>query len=134
MRVRFGLLVGMLLAASAGAAAQDPTKVPPELAKARLDAARKTYEMKWRRIRGGGGGDPESLYAWSRRWRDAQVALEADKEGRLAAFRAHLNRMEQTAKLFAAHAKAGQGRQEDAEAAEYCRIQAAIDLARIKGH
>ncbi len=130
MRACFGLLLGLILAVPA--AAQDLTKVPPELAKARLDAARKTYEQKLRRVLNRGGGEPESFYVWSRRWRDAEEAIKPGKESRLATARAHLKRMQEIARIFAAYAKTGQGRPEDADAAEYYRIQAEIDLARAK--
>ena len=134
MRASFGLLFGLLLTRPAFAAApEDPTKVPPELAKARLDAARTTYELKVRRFRNlGGASDPEQFYLWSRRWRDAEEAIKPGKQRRTAAAQAHLERMKTLATLFAEIAKLGQTRQEDASAAAYYRIQAEIDLARAK--
>jgi hypothetical protein len=134
MRASFGLLFGLLLTLLAFAAApEDPTKVPPELAKARLDAARTTYEQKVRRIRNlGGASDPEQFYIWSGRWRDAEEAIKPGQQGLTAAAQAHLERMKTLAQLFAESAKLGQAGQEDASAAEYYRIQAEIDLARAK--
>jgi hypothetical protein len=64
-------------------------------AKARLDAARKTYEgmfARWRtdpsaRLR------PEDFYSWSRRWMDAEREVADKPEARVAAAQAHLDRM-----------------------------------------
>ena len=133
MRARIGLVLGLMLTAPVAAAAQDPTKVPPALVKARLEAARKTYEQTFLRFRNGvEGAAPDALFTWSCRWRDAEEAIKPGKAGRIVAAQAHLRRIQEVAKLFAAYAKAGQARQSDASAAEYYRLQAEIDLIQAK--
>jgi hypothetical protein len=77
------------------------------LRKAKLDAARRAYEALWAEhdYRGSHAGfrppsvrdwhaDQEGLHRWSRRWLEAQTALSEGKADQVAAYRAHLHRME----------------------------------------
>jgi hypothetical protein len=77
------------------------------LKKAKLDGARKAYEALWAEhdYRGGQAGfhppsvrdwhaEQEGLQRWSRRWLEAQAALSEGKADQVAAYRAHLRRME----------------------------------------
>lgn len=108
-------------------------KVPPALAKERLDTARKTYEGYWLRLRNRQSVGPETIYTWSLRWLRAQQALGAGKAGKPVALQAHLDRMKDLEKLWEAYARTGQGSQTDADAAQYFRIEAEIWLAQVKG-
>ena len=134
MTISLAILVGLALGRGGPPAVQAPAgqKVPPQLAKARLDAARQAYEGYWRRLRSDRGGDPEKCYSWSRRWMEAQQALGAGKAAEQAA-QAHLERMKELEKLLAALARTGQGTQADADAAQYYRVEAEIWLSQVKG-
>lgn len=131
MRPCIGLLVGLTLGLSAVSAA-DPTKVPPELARARLKAARKTYEQLLQRMGGGGISSREQLHLWSCRWRDAQGAVGKGKEEQVAAARDHLDRMKKLEETVTNFVRLGALHNSDLSAAEYYRIQAEIDLAQVK--
>jgi hypothetical protein len=135
MRGYFGLLLGLMLAfPPAMAAASDPTKIPPELAKARLDAARKTYELSLKVFRTiGGKVTAEELYLWSCRWRDAQSALTKNKEKQVASAQDHLGRMKHLETIVQTMVRAGLRHSSDASAVEYYRLQAEIELVQAKG-
>jgi hypothetical protein len=94
-------LVGILLFALAFLARSDSapvpddsTKVPADLAKERVDIARKVYEQ----LRDS-KGNLEMQYTWSRRWLDAELARCKGKKDRIAAFKAHLERMKNLQKI-----------------------------------
>ena len=135
MRTRFAVgpvLVLVLSALTEAGQAPPAQKVPPALAKGRLDAARKTYEMLWIRHRNATAMDPEKLYVWSRRWMEAQQTLNTDKDKQMEAVQAHLDRMKKVEEFFMRLVKTGQGSSTDHTAAEYYRIEAEIWLAQAK--
>ncbi len=91
-----GLMVTTVLwAAPEGA----PAKVPEKLAKAKVEAARKTYEVFWKNNKEGLVPFVELIYRWSRRWLEAELELSDKKEDRAAAYRAHWDRMRQLAQV-----------------------------------
>lgn len=134
MTIRLALLVALGLGTGILSAAPAPAapKVPPQLAKARLDAARKAYESYWLRLRNLGNVAPEPVYVWSRRWMEAQQAT-GEKDAERAAVQAHLDRMKELEKIFGKVALVGQGTQADASATQYYRIEAEIWLSQAKG-
>src|SRR5690242_11507315 len=100
---RQGVLLLIAFALTLGnAEASDPGETPSrelvKLMRAKLEAARRTFEglwdaQNWRRV--------EVPYTWSRRWLAAQSQLSDNREDRITAFRDHLERMrelEQVAK------------------------------------
>src|SRR5262245_36236919 len=103
MLIRPGLVLALAVGPWGLSAAPAPAgpKVPPQLAKARRDAARKAYEMHWVRLRTDTSADPEKLYTWSRRWMEAEQALREEKATERAAVQAHLDRMKQLEEFFA---------------------------------
>jgi hypothetical protein len=81
------------------------TKELSAMTKARADAARQAYEIRWARFsenlrnsrfpNNPRDADVESLYRWSRRWLESErVDKKAD---RIAAYQAHLNRIKDVA-------------------------------------
>ena len=136
MRTHRAVALGLvcLLSAASFGAPPDPTKVPPELAKARLAAIRKVYEGYWKRLQVEGGKfDPEFVYRWSVRWMEAQREASTDKAGQVAAAQDHLDRMKKFEKILQASVKTGGTSQAEAAAGEFYRIEAEIALARAKG-
>ena len=76
-----------------------PPKLPATVVKAKLDAARATYQTLW--------SAPsfrylEPLYQWSCRWLEAQRLLSDKKEDQIAALEAHAERMDKL-EQFAKH-------------------------------
>lgn len=117
-------------AAAAGTAQQNDAV--EQLKKQLLEAARKTYELELSRFRNLQVGDMEQVSRWSRRWLEAQLALAADRDARLTAYRAHLERMRGLQKVASALGKAGQATPSYVTAAEYGRVQAELWLEQAK--
>jgi hypothetical protein len=89
--------------------------------------ARKVFEQNLLRLRNR-EGLPAELFGWSERWLEAELAL-CDKEAdRVKAFRAHLDRTREVERMAINYAQTGQGRQADADAATYYRLEAEIRL------
>ena len=103
--------------------------VPPELAEARLKAARQAYEQLVKTI-GFGTVDFETLHTWSRRILDAQT--EAAPRERVAALEAHLARMRDLEKMAGERYKTGNASPADVTATEYYRIEAETWLAQAR--
>jgi hypothetical protein len=122
------LLVATLVgAADDGPAPKGGPKIPVELLEKRVEAARKVYEQNRTRLQNA-QGLPAELFGWSERLLEAELAL-SDKEGvRAKAFRDHFDRTREVERLAAGFARAGQGRQADADAATYFRLEAEIRL------
>jgi RND family efflux transporter MFP subunit len=105
-----------------------------KLTQARLEAARKTYEMLLQRYKNATDRlDTEKMYQWSRRWMEAGRDLASKQDERVAAVQAHLDRMKDLERLATALSKAGQGLMSDVSAAEFYRTEAELWLAREKG-
>jgi len=94
-----GLLFGLAAVTLLRAAPGTPAKVPPQLAKAKVDAARRTYEVIWKNNKEGLVPFAELAYRWSRRWLEAEVERSADKANQLAAYTAHRDRMRELARI-----------------------------------
>jgi hypothetical protein len=134
------VLIGSLFVYSPpglGAAAPAPAKVPVELLKERVEAARKT----WQQIVASSYGlglptremGPEDAYLWSRRWLEAERALNEKQADQVAACEAHLNRMKDLEKAArnAHEAKLAKGPWV-VSAARFYRVEAEIWLAEAR--
>ena len=134
--LRSGVLsVSLVLAAGAAALAQPapaPRKAPKELLSRRLDAARKVFQENMARLKGA-QGQPSDLFGWSERWLDAELALADKQADRVKALEAHLDRTRDVERMAVGYAKSGQGRQADADAATYYRLDAEIRLVHETG-
>jgi hypothetical protein len=106
-----------------------PLQVPKELRERLREAARQVYEQNMKRIKNG-EGLPTELFGWSERWLEAELALADKPADRAKALRAHLDRTRDVEGTAALLARAGQGRQADAEAATYYRLQAEARLLK----
>ena len=94
-----------------------------------LDAARESYEMGIKDILNGRVTDVEVIYRWSRRWMDAQHAVNKTGVERAAAALAHLNRMKDLEKVVAQSVKLNIGEENrflssSVAAARYYRVEA----------
>jgi len=102
--------------------------IPRELLEQRREAARKVFEENLTRLRGAELAMDERLMWWSERLLNAELALSEKPADRTAALDAHVKRMKELEKMFAAYVKIGQARESDAQAATYFRAEAEIRL------
>jgi hypothetical protein len=107
-------------------------KVPAALARARLDAARRTFDYLARNYREARPPAGELVYRWSRRWLKAERDLAGTPADRVAAYQAHLARMRDLERVARDRARERFVPLEEATAAEYYRLEAEIWLAQVK--
>lgn len=128
--LRFGLFSVILLAAFTGVRAEPdskPLNVPQELLQKRLEAAKNVYSRNLDRVRKG-QGTPNELFGWSEHWLKAELGLIEKKVDRQRALQDHLDRTREIERVAINFAKSGQGRQADADAATFYRVEAEIHL------
>jgi hypothetical protein len=126
------VLAGQALAPTAAQEAKKEPKAPPwELAKAKVEAARKACQAVALEYVAG-KASMEQCHQWSRRWADAQREVSSKRTNLLEALEAHVMRMEELEK--AARDKFDKQRAQVSEvyAAEYHRIEAELALSRAK--
>lgn len=135
MQRRYVILFCALLGAGAGAllaqqkGTSEPKPLPWELAKDRVEAARKTFETVQLEFRDG-KATLDQLRDWSNRWVQAQQEVSTKKADRLAALEAHVARMKIVEKLALERFQAQRGLNSDISAAEYWRVDSELRLAR----
>jgi hypothetical protein len=118
------VILGLALAALSVAPA--PPEVPPRpspLAAARLKAAAKQFKEVWAYYQQS-RTDSFQTYYWSRLWLESQQDVSDDKDGRIAALEAHLERMKRLQALVLKVRKLGFGFSTDVGATEYYRTEA----------
>jgi hypothetical protein len=127
-------ILAIVVLAAAGAALSAPEAKreldPTELAKGKV--ARQVFDQIIARYRNGEGYDVDDLALWSQRILVADLAASADAEQRRTAYEAHQARTSDIEKIAGSYFRAGMGRQSDALAAEYYRLDAESQLANIK--
>jgi hypothetical protein len=126
------LLSFILGLAVTGTAPAPPTPQPPSaLARAKLDAARQTYQAVMRDLPAA-RADAEKVYLWSRRVLEAQRDLSDKKAERIAALEDHLARMKELRKVALARYRAGHATHTEALAGEFYVAEAELWLAQAK--
>ena len=89
------LVLGLLVVTLPGAAQQAASgKLATELARAKADAAHKTFDVVWKNNKEGLVPFGELTYRWSRRWLEAELELSAKNMDKARAYQAHLARMQ----------------------------------------
>jgi hypothetical protein len=123
-----------LILASSSASGSDSTdaSVPPALLKARLDAARKTYEWLSKNYMESRPPIGELLYRWSCRWLDAEREMNDKQEDRIAAYKAHLRRMRELERVARDRFRNHYVPVEEDTAAQFYRAEAEVWLERAK--
>ena len=128
----------LLLAAAAASAPPPPAStepvVPVTLSRARVDAARKTYAVLASDYRLGWLPWSEPVYRWSRRWLDAERDLASRDEERLAAVKAHLQRMRDLDRITQARFRRQDTTVDESTAAQYFRLEAEVWLYQAAHH
>ncbi|HUY31616.1 MAG TPA: hypothetical protein VMV69_02475 [Pirellulales bacterium] len=102
---------------------------PDATAGQRLKLAREVYAEKMELVKNREGYDIEDLELWSQNLLGAELAVAGKPAERTAAHEAHVERAKELEKLARAYQRAGQGRNSDALAAEFYRLQAEARLA-----
>ena len=132
--LRSGVFSVSLFLLVGAAALADPApaqvKVPKQLLKKRLEAARKVYEQTLSRIKGA-QGLPSELFGWSDRWCEPELALTGTRDARIKALKDHLDRTRDIERIAIGYDKAGQ--RGDVDAANYYRLDAEIRLLKEGG-
>lgn len=147
----FGLLVGLLVLGVIPlfSAPPAPVKVPKKLLEKQRDAAKKSYEAAFQRIKTSGGAketieeilqrDENNekvltvLPERSCRWLKAQLALCEGKPDRRAAYHAHLARVKKVKAVARAMEKKGEINASCGDAAAFYRLEAVIWLIEAGG-
>jgi hypothetical protein len=129
-----GLMLGPLAFPNLLAGGPEPpsAKVSPDLLKARLDAARKTYDWLAKNYIESRPPLGELLYRWSCRWLEAERDISTRQEDVLAAYRAHLNRMRELERVARDRFRNRFVPVEESTAAQFYRAEAEIWLERAK--
>jgi len=96
-----GAMLGLALPSPVLIRAADPApaKMPQQLLQSRVEAARKTFDVVWLNARESVNPLPERVYIWSCRLLDAERELNDRKADRIAAIKAHRDRMRDLEKL-----------------------------------
>jgi hypothetical protein len=108
------------------AAPEAPSEKVNELARARVEAARKTYAEMWRNHREGRLPRSELVYQWSCRWLAAERDVSPAKADQAAAFKGHWNRMKELDKMTREQFRARFVPIEEATATEFYRLEAEL--------
>jgi hypothetical protein len=75
---------------------------------------------------------PRELYKWSKRWRDAELALATKKDERIRAHEAHVKRMKKWEALVKKMFQAGHTTSAETSAVKYYRSDAELALEKAK--
>jgi hypothetical protein len=110
----------------------EQAKTLARLAKVRLEAATKTYQVLWQNYREGRRSSDELLYRWSKRWLDAERESHGQPAEQIAALKAHYDRMVELERIIRKVSQAGQGTVNELSAAEFYRTEAELWLLEAK--
>jgi hypothetical protein len=122
------LLLGMLQAAPS----DNPAPIPDKLARAKLDAARTTYQVMWKNNKEGLVPAVELAYRWSRRWLEAELDVSALKPDHISAYQAHLDRMRDLARMTHDRFENRVNTIDEVSASDFYRLEAQIWLEQAK--
>jgi hypothetical protein len=126
------LSVFTILAPPGSAFDDKAAPVPEKLARAKRDAARKTYEVIWQNNREGYIPVAEVAYRWSRRWLKAEIELSPKKPDQITAYQAHLERMRELSRITHARYQNRVNTLDEASATDYYLSEAQIWLEQAK--
>ena len=129
----FVLLFLMAAEAFAPPTPPDKEKKPSarDMAKAKLDCATRACQAVAQEFLEG-KAKTEQVNMWSRRWMAAQREVTSKKADQVAAAEAHVNRLQQLEKAAKDKYDAKHGPLSDVYSAEYHRLDAEIELARVQ--
>jgi hypothetical protein len=136
MKTAAKILAGAILVIICHPLRADPQEpqhvVDHALLKARVDAARRTYEALAKNYIESRPPLAELLYRWSCRWLDAERHLSARQSDQVAACQAHLNRMKEVERVTKDRFRNRYVPIEEDSAAQFYRVEAEIWLAEAR--
>jgi hypothetical protein len=106
-----------------------PSDAPAKLVRAKLEAARRTFEKFWKDKQ---WREVEIPYRWSRRLLKAQCQASDKTEDRVAAFQQHLDRMQELERITRGDYRKRFDTISEVSATEYYVVEAAEWLERVK--
>jgi hypothetical protein len=127
--VGLGLVAAALLRAAQPA---PPARVPERLIRAKIEHARKTYELVWLNNKEALVPFAEVGYRWSRRWLEAELERGAPKAEQAAAYQAHWDRMRSLARITRERYKNRVNPIEEVTAADFYVTEAEIWVEQAK--
>ena len=130
-RVQIVIVAGVLLIGVAWSAAP-PKEVAKEVDQSKAKIAADVYAQMRMRLSNNEQYDIEDLALWSQHLLDAELEVATDDSQRVAAYEAHSKRNTELARIAKSFVASGQGRESEALAAEYYRLQAESQLAKAK--
>jgi len=131
MRSQTLVALGLLLISpwvSSFQSAAPPARVAENMAKAKRDAARTTYEVIWKNNREGFIPIAEIAYRWSRRWLEAELELASKKSDKIAAYQNHLDRMRELYRITHERYRNRVNTIEEVSASDFYQLEARLWL------
>jgi hypothetical protein len=102
------------------------------LRKAKVEAARQTYQVAWQNYKDGLVPPVEVPYRWSRRWLEAERELTDGKAEQITACKSHLERMREMERIERELRRSRLNPVNELTAAEFYRVEAEIWLAQAQ--
>jgi hypothetical protein len=127
-----GIVLAVLVTLLRAAPEAPPAKVPQKLLQAKVDAARRTYEVIWKNNTEAFAPFVELAYRWSRRWLEAELELSDKRPDQTAAYRAHLDRMRSLAQMTRERYRNRVTTIEETSATEFYTSEAQVWLEQAK--
>ncbi len=127
----WGLLLASVSVAPAPQGPDREVRKQPALTDARYNAALKQFDLIWQyyeqsRVQS------FDVYVWSRLLLDASKGVSNKPDKQIAAYEAHLDRMQKLEALIRKIRRLGFGRSSDVGASEYYRLEAECWLAEVR--
>jgi hypothetical protein len=132
LRNRMSLVILAVVIPQAAADPPPADSTRERLARTKLEAARRTYEVVWTNNREALVPFVEVAYRWSRRWLEAELDLSGMKEDREKAYLAHRERMQKLARITRDRYQARANTVEEVTATEFYLAEAALWFEQIK--
>jgi hypothetical protein len=134
-----GLALAVILGGTSAAdpPSSDPAakqSAPGETARARIEAARKMYQLVASDYRAGWLRSSELVYRWSRRWLESERVVHTGKEAQLTALKAHAQRMREMSRLAQSRYHHQDTTVDEATSAEYYRLEAEMWVDEANQH
>lgn len=105
-------------------AATAPEETAAAVDQAKLKLASDVFDQMMIKLLGNEGYNIEDMELWSQHILESELDLARKQDQRKAAHQSHLRRATELARIAGSYAKTGQGRQADALAAEWYRLDA----------
>jgi hypothetical protein len=127
-----GILFGVGATSLLGANDARESSKLSRLRKAKVEAARETYQVIWKNYKDGLAPAVEFPYRWSRRWLEAERELTNGKAEQVGVCKAHLERMREMERIERELRRSRLNPVNELTAAEYYRVEAEIWLVQAQ--